>query len=334
MPNLRFLAVLLPALFLLLGTGVMGVGQPAMAGPPPALFHLPAGITFGPNNRLYVANQGNHTVTVLSAGGRVVATWHVRPRDGRLSYFPTEVTASHGGMVYALTSGYGGSGSILKLSSSGELLARWGGGKLADPISIATDGGRVYVLYADPKRFSSAPAGSDSGRVEVLSPSGQILATWRLDQPRLQGVYPSRIAVDPRGSIYVSMLAVNDCPSLHEDCRQHYTLLRRYSPGGVLLARWQSAGPAVTYASSLAVGRGGIYLGAVGHIVKLSRAFRVLAVWQVNGCGPYGIGPVTGIATGRHGLVYATTSHGPDQYGTVQKLSAGGRVLATWGNCA
>jgi DNA-binding beta-propeller fold protein YncE len=326
----------LPTLAAVAAIGFFSLAGPRAASAAPAVFHNPGGIAAGPSNTLYVANQGSHTVTVLSPSGAVRATWHIALRDRRLDFYPTELSVSPGGTVYALSSGSGNSGGIVKLSPGGRILARWGGGKLANPLSIAAaPNGLIYVLYQDAKKNSSAPAGSYTARVEVLTARGRIVRSWRTDAPGLQGVYPDRIAVDRHGSVYLSLLATNDCPSLHEDCRQHFTLVDRFSPTGKRLVTWHTATRPALYADSLTVdAQGQIFLGGVGTIVKLSPMFRILGTWSVSGCGAAGLGPVTGLAVDQRGSVYATTSHGPDPYGTLQKFTSSGRLIATWGNCA
>lgn len=302
------------------------------------LFRLPGGVALDGAQHLYVANQRNHTIQKLSTSGRLLTSWNVPSSGGTSLFWPTGVGVDGSGNVYALVPASASSGSVLKMSPRGKLLARWSRGFPKSPaqaMSLVVDShGDSYTLFRLPTP-SSAPAGSYKAEIVRLSPQGKPTQTLITTVSGFAGVYPTAITLDRAGNIYLLMLAVNDCPSLHEDCRRHYTMVEKLSAGGRVLARWHTQYRGALYAESIAVDpRGNLYLGAVGRVIKISSRFQRLATWRVNGCGASGLGPVFGMALDARGNIYASTSHGNDRYGTVQELSPAGKVLRVWGSCA
>jgi sugar lactone lactonase YvrE len=177
---------------------------------------VPHGLTVGPDDTVYVVDQGDQTVRSFTPDGHqlsVVGTSGVRSdtgidwtipwtsatalvgsiqRSGPPFNNPTSVAIADGDLYVA--DGYGNA-RIHRFSSEGELLASWGEpgsdpGQFRIPHSVCFDR-RGLLLVAD----------RENERIQVFTPDGAFVEEW-LDVQR-----PTGIAVDPDGLVYVTELA-------------------------------------------------------------------------------------------------------------------------------
>jgi DNA-binding beta-propeller fold protein YncE len=206
-----------------------------------------------------------------------------------------------------------GTHSILKLDPAGHVVARWGtGGSPADqlhnPGALAVDQqGTLYV--------------ADTGNDRVLHFSadgallGQIGGAGQWDTPR-------SVAVDGAGNVYVA------------DSGNHR--IEKFSSSGQLLAMWGSFGdgPAnFNYPFGIALdGGNNLYVADRNNnrVVKLSPEGTALAHWQTDARdGGMLTNPSSVAVDVATGTVYVG-GWGSDRVERVTKLSADGKLLASW----
>jgi tripartite motif-containing protein 71 len=192
------------------------------AGSGPNQFNLPSGIAVdGPGN-IYVADKLNLRIQKFSPAGTFLSMWPMPWRKGRGSSMPTSVAIAPGGGIYvagtcygsSCTAGHGDSQDIVvKFSAGGQVLQDWVGGTphggvgpdekpwiILNAMTIDS-AGNWYVTG-----LVSFPGSSLSPGVLEFSPAGKQLRRWRVpDAATPQGIgLPHGIALDPRGSIYVT----------------------------------------------------------------------------------------------------------------------------------
>jgi DNA-binding beta-propeller fold protein YncE len=317
--------------------------------------------------------------SLLSCGGSQVSsqatphpTTSQRLGTGPLGlplYCPTYVKHDQQGNIYATDTDFGYKGSrrarIVKLSSSGQLLAEWHvfntfqsqpsfGGNVTGPNGFAVDAsGIIYV------------ADGGDNTIKKLSPTGQLLATWgKTGSAPGEFNSPHGVAVDAQGNVYVTdinriqkfsssgtLLAVfgNTGSSVERlnlptdidldaqgdlyvtDLRTHR--LVKFSPQGQFLTAWSAAG-GIDFSSArgVAVDRAGnIYLTDTRNlrIVKFSPTGQVLTIWQ----RPMDL-YLFGITVDPRGNIYVAMTNIPNTNGGprggIRKLSPSGTLLATW----
>ncbi len=168
----------------------------------------PHGITIGPDDAVYLVDDGGHTVRKFTAAGRRVWTLGTNGRPSEtgatsVDYrtiecsagpfnYPTNMALSPGGEVY-VADGYGNA-RVHRFSASGQLIASWGEpgsgqGQFHVPHGIGVDaGGTVYV------------ADRENSRVQLFSPEGTFLTEWT-DVAR-----PCQVTIDPQQNIFVAEL--------------------------------------------------------------------------------------------------------------------------------
>ncbi len=172
------------------------------------LFSDPHGLTIGPDDHLYCADKGDHTVRRLWPDGEVVLTvgtpGHAsgtgvgtNPRSVTESAppfnCPTKVAVLRSGQFY-VSDGYGNA-RVHRFAADGTLEASWGEpgdgpGEFDVPhaVAVSPDERRVYV------------ADRQNDRVQVFDPDGAFLEEWT-DVSR-----PCGLAVDPAGTVFVGEL--------------------------------------------------------------------------------------------------------------------------------
>jgi tripartite motif-containing protein 71 len=201
---------------------------------------------------------------------------------------------------------------IVKLSSAGRLLARWGRygthpGEFNQPGGMVVDPQRnVYV------------ADYGNNRVQKLSPDGRTLAVWGSYGAKSgQFDLPSGLALDSGGNVYVADFGNNR--------------IQKLSPSGKPLAVWGNVCGTrpgqFCQPSDVAVGHSGdIYVVDYGNdrIQTLSPAGRPLAAWPFPPSSSFNF--PWSIAVDARGDVYVTDSAD----NLIHKFSSGGKVLATW----
>ncbi|MBI2823765.1 MAG: hypothetical protein HYX69_03625 [Planctomycetia bacterium] len=171
-------------------------------------FVRPHGITIGPDDAVYCADDFNHTVRKFTPDGRLLMTLGTsgHPSDtGATSidfrtirraagpfHYPTNVALGPEGEIY-VTDGYGNA-RVHKFAADGRLLFSWGEpgaapGQFRVPHGIAVDGGgRVFV------------ADRENSRIQIFSPDGKFLDQW-IDVAR-----PCQVVFDAEGNLLVAEL--------------------------------------------------------------------------------------------------------------------------------
>ena len=172
------------------------------------LFENPHGIFVGPDDSVYCADEGSHTVRKFSPDGRLLLTlgtdgqpsdtghdgtdYRTIKKGGPPFNRPSNVAISPWGEIY-VTDGYGNA-RIHKFSPSGKLMLSWGEpgagpGQFAIPHGICVDQrGTVYV------------ADRQNNRIQVFTPEGKFITQW-IDLTR-----PTDLFLDAEQNMYVAEL--------------------------------------------------------------------------------------------------------------------------------
>lgn len=155
----------------------------------------PGAVAIGADDRIYVADTGNHRIRVFDATGRSVGTWGVRGAGPSEFVRPGGIAIGPDGDVYVSDSG---NHRIQVFTSEGTFQREWGGagsgpGRLIDPRGLTVAGESVFV----------ADSGND--RVQVFDRKGR--------DPRTMGGHGTGrsrfrrladVAVDSDGRLYVA----------------------------------------------------------------------------------------------------------------------------------
>ena len=185
------------------------------------------GILVGPDDSIYCADDGTHTITRWSPEGERLATFGTpgqpAPKWGGKPFNrPTHAAVSpKTGHLY-VTDGYGNA-CVHKFTPAGRHLLSWGepgidAGQFIRPHNVAVDAAdRVYV------------ADRECHRVQVFDADGTFLAMWNNIHR------PDGLTIGPDGNIYIGELngfpGVDDAPGLG-----HRVSI--FSPQGERLARF------------------------------------------------------------------------------------------------
>ncbi len=230
------------------------------------------GALIGPDDCIYYADDGNHTVNKLTLDGKLLMTLGKKgqPSDTGFSWVtetgerrdfmealtstkrggppfnaPTGVALSASGEIY-VSDGYGNA-RVHKFSPDGKLLLSWGEpgkgpGQFIVPHAIAIDKqGRVLV------------ADRHNNRIQIFDADGKYLTEWN------DVILPTDIFIDADQIVYVSEL---------------HPRLSIFDIDGNLLARWGNEGRTkedplfVTLHSVVADSRGDIYVAEVMGIYQ------------------------------------------------------------------
>jgi tripartite motif-containing protein 71 len=212
---------------------------------------------------------------------------------------------------------------IYKYSTSGKLLAQWGGpgsgpGQLGRPDKLAFDAqGNLYVTEV-------GPAYGGNSRIQKFSPTGTPLAQWGTDGSAPgQFKNPIGIAVDQQGNMYVSEEAGDR--------------VQKLSSLGQPLTEWGTLGSGpgqfnVPYDLALDA-TGNVYVSEPSPFVpgndriqKFTPTGVPLAQWGRHGRGPGEFSNPTGLAVDSKGSVFVVDSGNC----RIQELSSAGKYLAQW----
>ena len=184
------------------------------------------GITIGPDDSVYCADDGTHTITKFTPDGRLALTIGVpgSPAEkwsGRPFNRPTHAAVSANTGDIFITDGYGNS-RVHRYASDGRYLRSWGEpgidpGQFIRPHNIAVDlQDRVYV------------ADRECHRVQVFDADGKFITMWNNIHR------PDGMTIGPDGNVYIGelngMTGVDDAPGLGH----RVSIL---DPRGKLLAR-------------------------------------------------------------------------------------------------
>ena len=139
------------------------------------MFTRPHAVTMGPDETIYLIDDGDHTIRKCTLDGKVLLTIGVPgqpapPRSGQPFNRPTHVAVATDGSLY-ISDGYGNS-RVHKFSPDGKHLFSWGEpgtdpGQFSLPHNICVD--REGYLYV---------ADRESHRVQVFDPRGRFETQW------------------------------------------------------------------------------------------------------------------------------------------------------------
>jgi DNA-binding beta-propeller fold protein YncE len=192
------------------------------AGSGPGQFNLPVAVAVDRQGNIFVADKLNLRIQKFSPAGTFLSMWPMPWRGGQGSSMPTSVAIGPGNTIYAAgtcfgtscTAGHADSQDIVvKFSAAGHVLQEWVGGTPHGGVgpnekpwiilnALTVDGmGDWYGTG-----LMSFPGPSLSSGVLEFSPAGKLLREWRVPNTATPGstVLPLGIALDPRGSIYVT----------------------------------------------------------------------------------------------------------------------------------
>lgn len=139
-------------------------------------FHRPHGITIGPDDMLYLADDEAHVIEKYTTDGELVLTIGARGvsapfQSGDPFNKPTKVALEPDTGNLYISDGYGNS-RVHKYSAEGKHLFSWGGpgcgpGEFNLVHSVCTDGqGNVYV------------ADRENHRIQIFDPDGNLKSQW------------------------------------------------------------------------------------------------------------------------------------------------------------
>jgi sugar lactone lactonase YvrE len=313
---------------------------------------------------LAVDRQGNvyildsEGVKKVSSSGVLLHTWTLADILGSapaaLKVFGLrEVTADGSGNVYVVVWGGFGSDSTRKLAgiyripSDGGRPSLWRAGVSAVGGLTVDSQGNVYVVHFQ------------DGTVTIVSPSGEAIGEWGVSSSSAgQFEFPSGIAVDPDGNVYVAGRSRTDKFSAAGEFLQSlgtpsdsvavdgqggvYTysaydgLVHKFDPNGTALLAFGQAGVGdrtrFDALSRLTVDRGGVvYVVESFAIWRFSAQGKQLGKWDSLSEG-ISTGQPTGVAVDASGNLYmARFEPGDPTADTIQKISPAGKPLAQLG---
>jgi sugar lactone lactonase YvrE/fibronectin type 3 domain-containing protein len=194
---------------------------------------LTAGIAVDTQGYVYVGDgEPNHRVQKFDSNGGFVTRWgapcdhYAGCRNGEF-VIPNPVAIDSSGYIYVLDTyslGLGATdeGCIQKFSSGGGFMSRWCKGELNWPYGLALDTyGNVYV------------ADTHNHRIVKFNNTGSLIAQWGscclCDAcPGIYFNYPSSIAVDASGNVYVA------------DSSNYR--IQKFDRNGIFITKWGSWG--------------------------------------------------------------------------------------------
>jgi DNA-binding beta-propeller fold protein YncE len=207
------------------------------------LFVRPHGMFIGPDDALYLTDDGDHTVRKFTPEGKLLLTLGTRGRasdtgatsmdfrtvlrGGPPFHFPTNLAIAPSGELF-VSDGYGNA-RVHKFTPDGRLLKSWGEpgagpGQFHLPHGIAV--GQAGIVFV---------ADRENSRIQLFSSEGEYLDQWT-DVAR-----PCQVFTDPEGTVYVAELGfrVAMWPGSHAPKPDAPGgRISVFSPEGKLLARW------------------------------------------------------------------------------------------------
>jgi DNA-binding beta-propeller fold protein YncE len=232
-------------------------------------FNRPHGICIGADGTVYCTDDGNHTVSKFTSGGKLLMTLGNKDHPSDTGYVaeqgvlsikrsgppfnrPTGVALSSSGEIY-VSDGYGNA-RIHKFTPDGTLLFSWGEPGTAPsqfrwPHSVRVDKHeRVWVCDRE------------NSRIQIFNANGEFLSQWAD-----VGGKPCDVSFDSEGTVYVVVKSGQ---------QPHGVSI--FTSDGKLLARWGSQQPPdeipdkettlfVTPHAIVVDSRGDIYVGEIRH---------------------------------------------------------------------
>jgi DNA-binding beta-propeller fold protein YncE len=155
----------------------------------------PCSAAWGREDRLFVADTGNHRIQVFTPEGKLLYSWG-KPGSGPGEFlFPQGIAVSENDETYVADTG---NDRVQVFDIDGKFLRQWGrapagGGELMAPAGIATRGDRVYVL------------GGRTPGVQVFTSLGAFVSGFgQAGEDPGQFRAPQGISVDEEGACYVA----------------------------------------------------------------------------------------------------------------------------------
>jgi len=187
-----------PPVFLLAAftTGGGYIGPLGTMGADAGQFGRPMDVAMDASGNLYLADNANMRVEVLSSAGEFVTEWGSYGTGPGQFSSPLAIAVSPAGLVYVADDV---SQRVEVFTTTGAFVTQWGSpgsgpGQFAGPWGIALDAvGNVYV------------ADASNNRIQVFTRSGEFLAQWgTLGSGPGQFDKPIGVRVRPDGHIYVA----------------------------------------------------------------------------------------------------------------------------------
>lgn len=295
----------------------------------PGQFANPFGVAVGPSGTVYVADDNNHRVVVLTPRLSYVQAWALQAvqgesgglhpnRGGEQVSYPRAIASSATGLVYVADAA---SNQIYEFGPTGGLLAAWG-------VS-----GRSYGQFILPEDLAATPSGgvlvADTlgGRLELFGGGQLAYSTSLRGGATILGDHlfkPVSLALGTDGSIWVT--------------DQENNIVRHLSPEGELLGALGSASVSgagetggTAYFSSAARAAATTSTATAAATATSARAgaaqARAAARAQAARARAARLQSPGGVAIGRGGEIYVADT-GED---LIKRYSPSGAPLGAWG---
>jgi DNA-binding beta-propeller fold protein YncE len=221
----------------------------------------PRAVALGREDRVYVADSGNHRIQVFTLEGKTVGGWGRAGSGDSEFLFPAGIAVGPGNELYVADSG---NDRIQVFDESGKFLRKWG------------KSGTAAGEFSSPRWLTATREGivvveGDRPRIQVFTPGGELVRSFGGfgDAPG-QFRSPSGVAADDQGNLYVA------------DAGAHR--IQKFDPQGTPILRWGQWGVHPGLFSSpagLAYVDGKLYVadGANHRVQVFDRAGAFLFQW-------------------------------------------------------
>jgi sugar lactone lactonase YvrE len=162
---------------------------------------MPWGVAVDSSGNVYVADSGNQRIQKFNSSGEFITKWGTfGSGDGQFNY-PLRVAVDSSGNVYVADEG---NQRIQKFTSNGTFITKWGSGGSGDGQIYSTAG-----VAVDPFSGNVYVVDRNNNRIQKFSTTDGInytfITKWGTEgSGDGQFAYPSDVAVDPSGNVYVS----------------------------------------------------------------------------------------------------------------------------------